>query len=108
MFQRHAVQKLHDDERLTLVLADFVNGADIGMVQCRGSLRFALEAGQSLGILGYIVGQELERDETAEFGVLSLVHHSHTATSDLFDNAVVRNGLLDHSLLGTSRRVASS
>ncbi len=33
MLQRHAVQKFHDDERLTFVLADLVDRADVGMVQ---------------------------------------------------------------------------
>ena len=33
MLQRHAVYELHDEERLTILFADDVNGADVGMVQ---------------------------------------------------------------------------
>jgi len=33
VLQRHALEKLHDDERLAFVLPDFMNGADIWMVQ---------------------------------------------------------------------------
>ena len=39
-------QKLHDDEGLSYPAApDFVDGADIGMVQCGSRLRLTLEAG---------------------------------------------------------------
>ena len=33
VLQCHAVEVLHDDEGLRAVLADFVNGADVGVVQ---------------------------------------------------------------------------
>jgi len=36
MSERHAIQALHDEERLTFILADFVDRADIGMIE-RGS-----------------------------------------------------------------------
>ena len=32
MLQGHAVQELHRDERMPLVLTDVVNSADVGMV----------------------------------------------------------------------------
>ncbi len=52
MLQRHAVQKLHNNERLTFVLGNLVYHADIGMAEGRGGLRLALETSQSLLILG--------------------------------------------------------
>ncbi len=33
MLQRHTVQKLHHDIRLTVFLADVVNGANVGMIE---------------------------------------------------------------------------
>ena len=39
-----AIQKLHGDKCLPLFFADVMNGADIGMVQCRGSFRFTPKA----------------------------------------------------------------
>ena len=63
VLQRRAFQKLHRDERLAVLLADVVNGADVGMVQGRGGLRLTLEAVQGLRILGHFVGQELQRDK---------------------------------------------
>ena len=51
VLQRHAIQKLHGDERLAVLLADFVDGADVGMVQGRSGSSFALEAVQGLRVL---------------------------------------------------------
>ena len=44
VLQRHPVQKLHGDERLIIVFADFVDRADVGMVQCGRSPGFKTEA----------------------------------------------------------------
>src|SRR5262249_62331117 len=41
VLQRLAFQKLHGDEGLAILLVDVVTGADVGMVQRRGRLRFA-------------------------------------------------------------------
>ncbi len=96
VLQRQAVQKLHGDERLAVVLANFVDGADIGMVQGRCGLGFALEAGEGLGVLGNIIGQELQGDEAMQLHVLGLVDDTHPAAAELLDDAVVRDGLPDH------------
>ena len=63
VLQGHPVQKLHSDEGATILLADVINGADIGVIQRGRGLRFTLEAGQSLCILGYLVRQELQSHE---------------------------------------------
>src|ERR1035438_9663348 len=55
MLQGCAVQKLHGEEALAIVFADFVDGADIGMVQGGGSARFPAETFQGLWVFGYIV-----------------------------------------------------
>ncbi len=46
MFQRDAIQKFHGDEGLGVLLADVINGADVGMIQSGSGLRFALKKGQ--------------------------------------------------------------
>ena len=33
MLQRHAVEKLHGDKGLVAVFADFVDGANVGMIE---------------------------------------------------------------------------
>jgi len=84
MLQGLAVQKLHDDEGMAVMLADFVNCADAGMVERRSGARFALEPLERLTVLGRLLGQELQRHRTAQAEVFGLVHHTHaTATQFL-------------------------
>jgi hypothetical protein len=112
MLQRVAVQKLHGDEMLVLVGVNFVDGADIGMVQGGRSFGFALKAAECLWVCGYLFGQELEGHEPAELHVLSLVHHTHSTTAKFFDDAIVRDGLANHreedSFVGNLRWAAWS
>src|SRR5579864_2664280 len=96
MLQRHAVEKFHDQEGMGVLLADFVDGADIGMVEGGCGLRLALKAGKCLGVFDDVVGKKLQGDETMEGDVLSLVNHAHSAATELLDDAVVRDGLADH------------
>ena len=77
--------------------SDVVDRADIGMIQRRCRLRLALKTAQSLGILGNVIGQKLERDKALEPSVFGLEHHAHAAAAEFFKNAVVRDGLISHS-----------
>ena len=77
-------------------LADLINGADVGMVQCRCRLRFALETRQRLRIFGYIVRQKLQGDKAMQLYVFGLVDHAHSAAAQFLDNAVMGDGLADH------------
>jgi len=79
-----------------VILANVMDGADVGVIQGRSRLCFTLKAGERLRIACHIVWQELECDETAQAGVLSLIDHAHPAATYLFEDAVVRNGLADH------------
>src|SRR5947207_2882916 len=96
MCQCHSIEVLHCDEAFAVVLSDFVDGADIGMVQRRSSTGFAAEALQSLRVFRDIIGQELERDKTTEGDIFGLVNDTHPATAEFLDDAVVRDGLADH------------
>ena len=66
------------------------------MIERRGCLRLALETFQSLAVLSQRLGQELEGDKPVQPGVFSFVDHAHTAATELFKNAVVRNRLANH------------
>jgi hypothetical protein len=91
--QRLPVKALHRDKRLSVVLADFINRANVGMVQGGSGLRLAVEAPQSLRVRSELVRQELQGHKTVKPGVLGLVHHTHPAAAKFFDNAVVRDCL---------------
>jgi hypothetical protein len=81
VLQRRAVEKLHGDEGLTLMLPDLVNRADVGMVQTRGRARFAAKALQGAGILGKLRRQKLERHEPAQFHIFGFVDNAHSTTA---------------------------
>ncbi len=96
VFKRPALQKLHGDEGPALVLVDFVNGADVGMIERRGGAGFALESLQGLRVFGEFFRQELQGDAATEFGVLGLVYNPHPPAAQLFAHTVVRYGLTQH------------
>ena len=96
ILQRHPVQKLHGDERLPILLADIKNHANIGVIQRGGNLGFALKTSEGLRVFGHFFRHEFEGDKTVETNILGLINNTHTATAELLDDAVVRDGLADH------------
>src|ERR1700685_1117800 len=68
MLQRRALHVFHADEHTAFVLADFVDRADVGVIQSRRGARFAAETLESLRIFGDILGKKLQSDEAAKFG----------------------------------------
>src|ERR1700747_1930979 len=96
MLQRHAIEKLHSDERLLATLADVVNRADVGVVEGGGRTSLPSKAFQCLLVSGHVIRQELERNKTTKLLVLGLVNDAHAAPTQLFDDAVARDGLADH------------
>src|SRR5208282_710590 len=56
------------------------------------------EALQGLRVAGHVVGQKLESDKTAQACVLGLVNHAHSAATQFFQDAVMRDGLADEGV----------
>src|SRR6266496_2544052 len=96
VLQRDPIQIFHDDVGFTVLLADIVDGANIGMVQGRSSLGFATKTGERLGVASDFFRKEFERNKTVEARVFGLVHHAHAAATQLFDYFVMGNALADH------------
>src|SRR5450432_3567838 len=96
MFQRLPGQALHHDEEMPLVLADLVNGADVGMVQGRCGASLAAKTLESLRILRSILGKKFQSDEPAQQRVLGFVDHAHAAAAEEFNDPVVGDGLAYH------------
>src|SRR6267154_2641622 len=99
MLQSLTVEILHYDEALPVVFANFVDGADVGMIERGGSASFAAEAFQCMRVLRQIVRKELQRNKTPEFGVLGLIYHAHSTATELFDDAVMRNSAAEEGIL---------
>src|SRR6266446_7580345 len=97
MEQGLSFQQLHDDEGLALELFDPMDRADVGMIQRRSGLRFALEALERNRIRGQLLRQELEGDKAAQLEVFALVNHPHATTADDLEHAVVRDFLADET-----------
>ena len=97
-FSVRALQILHGDEGAAVLLADVMNGADVGMIQRGRGASLALEPAQRLPVASQFVRQELERDEATEPGVLRFVNHAHSAAAELLDDAVVGEGLADQGI----------
>src|SRR5215813_12232872 len=95
MLQRNAIQKLHDNERMAFVPADFVDRADFRMVERGRCTRLAAEAFERLRVLSEVFGQEFQGDETTKLGVLGFVHDPHPAHAEFLDDAVVRDRMPD-------------
>ena len=93
MLQRGALHELHDQKGVSVFLLNVVNGADIRMTERRGGASFALEAFQSLRIVGNIVWKKLESNEATELEVFRLIYHTHATAADLADYAVMGNHL---------------
>src|ERR1700747_1748061 len=100
MFQGHAFQKFHDDKRLTVLLSDLMNRADVGMVQSGRSTSFTAEAFERLRVMGDIVSSGRKGNEASKLCLRSLVHHAHTTTAQLLDDAVMAQFKADAQILG--------
>lgn len=96
MLKRLTLKILHDDERLALLLANLMNGADVGMIQRRGSAGLALETLQPLAGPWLDPRAGISAPESAELRVFSSIHHTHPTTTELLEDPVVRDGRPDH------------
>jgi hypothetical protein len=68
------------------------------MVQSGRCLGFTLKAGECLRITGNFFRQELQGNKTMQPGIFRFVDHPHAPAAQLLDDAVVRDGLVDHEL----------
>ncbi len=95
VFQCRAVEKLHGDERLA-ILINLIDGANVRVVQGRSGFGFSLESSQRLWVLGDVLWQKLQGHKSAELQVLSFIDHTHPAAAQLLQHTVMRDGFPDH------------
>ena len=80
--------ELHHDKGPAVVLTDFVNRADIGMIQCGGGARFPLES-RNPDRIRQTLRQNPDRHFASEFLVLRPIHLSHAAFSEDREDLIV-------------------
>ena len=93
MLQRDAFKKLYHQESVAILLANVMNGADIGMVQSGRRLRFPLESSQRVGIARQLFRKEFQGNEAMQTRVFGLVDHAHSTATESLVDTVVRNRL---------------
>jgi hypothetical protein len=76
-----AFQIPHRDEASPVLLANLVDCTNVRMVQSGGRSSLTPKAFKRLRVLRKVVWKEFQGNETAKFRVLSLVDHSHAATT---------------------------
>ena len=90
--QRLPAQEFHRDEVATFVAADLVDLADIGVIDRGRGLRLTEEAPLRGKVAPLVLGQKLERNRTAQHGVLGEKDIAHAPGTDRSDNTVPVHG----------------
>ena len=93
LVEREPLDEGHRVERAAVVFADLVHRKEVRVLQPRHQTRFAHEAHVFLGIGARPVGEDLQRDGAAEFGVEGAVDHAHAAAAELAAQFVSAEGL---------------
>jgi hypothetical protein len=90
-----AFEAFHDDEWVAIHFADFMDSADVGMIQRGGGLGFALETLKRLLFSYDVVRKELQGNETAQPGIFGFVNDAHASAAEFFDNVKMCDGAAD-------------
>ena len=85
-----------DEQPAVLGLVDFVDGADVRMIESRSRLGFDDEALFSLRVVAELGRQELERHDPTELQVRGAIDHTHTAAPELVLDPVMGDFFADH------------
>ena len=96
VFEGLAFEIFHRQVGSAVFFADVIDGADVGVVQRRGSAGFAAEAVKDGKLTANLVGEKFERNETPQAGVLGFVDHTHSPAAKLFDYSIMGYGFADH------------
>jgi hypothetical protein len=96
LLERLAVDEGHDKEEDSIHFVDFVDRADIGMIDGRSGAGLAHEAGAGLLVAHQVRGERFYCDGAMKLGVFSLIDDTHATFPDLFKDAVVEYRLSDH------------
>src|SRR5262249_50965554 len=85
VLQSFSVKELHDEVRLTLVLAELVDSDDVVVTQIPGDNGFVLKAGYEF-LIG--VQQDLDGHEAVDLGIMGLINAAEGAHAQQFSDLV--------------------
>lgn len=85
-------------------LANFVDRANVRVIERRRRARRAPQTLQQLRVARRFRGEEFQRDVASQIQILSFVHHSHPAAAQLFQDAVMGNCVPDQRIVFWHRR----
>ena len=85
---RLALEQLRHHEEPIALLAGVVDRDDVGVRERRHRLRLGLEAGERVGVIGEVLGQDLDRHVALEAGVAGAVDLPHPAGAERRDDLV--------------------
>ncbi len=97
--QPPAIEQLHDDEGFAIGLTDFVDGADIGVVQKRGMLCLSNQARAGSFVEAMLPGHGLDRDLSPQpriAGAIDLAHPARAKRGKDFVGAESSAGSKNH------------
>ena len=83
-----SVDELHHQERGAIRLFQSIQSRNARVIQCGQELRFSLEPREAFGILHEALGQNLDRDLSAELRIARAVDFSHAAGAKRGDDLV--------------------
>ena len=86
--QRLPFEQLRDDERRPVVLADLIDGEDVGMIERCGRLRFLFEAAKTFFVMRKGYRQDFDRDVAPERRLPRAIHFAHPASAKQRDDFV--------------------
>ena len=95
-FQRLAVDVLHHEEEHIFDFIDFVDRADVRMIDGGRGASFSQEPGAGFLVADEIGGERFDGDGAMELCILGLVDHTHPAFSNFLGYAVVEYGFSNH------------
>ena len=95
--QRDAGDQFHYQEIDSVFTAKLVDRLNIGMVQFAKSQGLAAETLARSFVGERAAIQHFQRNVALQLFVMSAIHHAHAAGTDLGDDAIMRNGLIEHA-----------
>lgn len=90
-----AIDEFHDDG--ALFNAEY--GSDVGVIERGKDLRFAGEAGETIGVSGEGIWKDFDGDIAIELSVGGAVDSAHSAFAQFSGDAVMSDGLGEHESL---------